>query len=358
MTMGETAPASTIVADASRDDVRSEAPGSAAAWALDLQLPSLLDDLNEVERDLVATVETADPFLTSISTHLIRAGGKRLRPLLTLCSSYFDHLPASPRSPRRAINAAVAIELLHLGTLYHDDVIDEAGERRGLPSTNGRWGNVAAILGGDFLLAKSAEIMSALGAEEARLLAKTLGQLCSGQLLEVRSQFDVKRTQPSYFAAIDGKTASLFRSACRVGGMQQHLDAIALGCLEEFGHHLGIAYQIIDDVLDIESWTRPRDAFGKEPGKDLQSGVYTLPVLIAMESSAWLSRLLGGPLDAPRVADAVSAIVETGALDAAREIAIKHVHYAEEAIDALECRPPETVSAMKTLVRRLSRREF
>src|SRR5262252_1255352 len=245
-----------------------------------LAIPSLAGDLARVEDSLHEAVSTPDRFLAEVASHLIGAGGKRIRPTLTLCAAYAasgGHGPAADD----AIIGAVAIELVHQGSLYHDDVIDEAETRRGVPSVNARWSNIVAILAGDYLLAQASALAASLGAEVAALLANTIGELCRGEVLELQHLFDTERTEESYLSAIEGKTASLMATSCRVGGMVSGVSASTLDALTQFGHHLGMCFQIVDDVLDI---TRTEAELGKPAGNDVHEGVYTLPVIYALQS--------------------------------------------------------------------------
>src|SRR6202022_501805 len=168
-------------------------------------------------------VRSDDQFLGDVAVHLMKAGGKRIRPALTLCAAYAVGGVGQPASDA-AVRGAVAVELVHLGSLYHDDVIDEAETRRGVPAANARWSNLVGSLAGGFLLAaafllpSAAELAASRGAGVAGLLAGTIGDLCRGQVLELQYLFDVDRTEDRYLAAIRGKTAALFATACRIGG--------------------------------------------------------------------------------------------------------------------------------------------
>ena len=153
-------------------------------------------------------------------------------------------------------------------------MIDEAETRRGVPSVNARWSNIVAILAGDYLLAQASSLAASLGADVAGLLAATIGELCRGQVLELQYLFDADRTEESYFSAIEGKTASLMATACRIGGMVSDVSADTLDALTQFGHHLGMCFQIVDDVLDV---TGTEAELGKPAGNDVHEGVYTLP---------------------------------------------------------------------------------
>src|SRR5207302_8001791 len=246
-----------------------------------------------VETALRQAVRGDDPFLTEVASHLLSAGGKRLRPALALAASY--RRGGAPASDE-AVMGGVSVELVHLGSLYHDDVMDEARTRRGVESVNARWGNLVAIVAGDFLLARASEIAASLGTEVSALLASTIGALCEGQVRELRHAFDVSRTEDEYFAAIRGKRAALMSAACRIGALTAGLDRDRVDALTTFGHRLGLVFQIVDDVLDVVATV---DELGKPVGQDLVEGVYTLPVIRAMGDASALRELLGRPLSAP-----------------------------------------------------------
>ena len=254
-------------------------------------LPTLEDDLHDLEEQLRYSVIAEDSYLTEIASHLITAGGKRVRPGFTIASSGV-HSPEAIPASKDVLLGGVAVELVHLGSLYHDDVMDEAEMRRTVPSVNAIWGNLTAILAGDFLLARASEIAASLGTEVAGLLAKTIGELCEGQILELQSTFKVDRTEDSYERSISGKTASLLATACRIGGLTASLSRDTVDVLTSFGHSYGMAFQIVDDILDLVATD---EQLGKPSGNDLMEGVYTLPVIITFstEYGDALKELLG-----------------------------------------------------------------
>lgn len=311
-----------------------------------LDLPPLAADLGRVETALAEAVRHPDRFLGDVASHLVAAGGKRIRPTLTLCATYAALGPDGPASPE-AVTGAVAVELVHLGSLYHDDVIDEAETRRGVPSVNARWSNIVAILAGDYLLARASGLAASLGAPVAALLAATIGELCRGQVLELQHLFDVGRSEEDYASAIEGKTATLFATACRIGGMVSAVDEPTLDALTRFGTHLGLCYQIVDDCLDL---TATDDALGKPAGQDLVEGIYTLPVIYALREDPELAGRLGAPLDAePRefVRDRATA---TGAVDAALAVAHDHATKAGEALAGADTLDPGVCDSLRRLV--------
>jgi heptaprenyl diphosphate synthase len=269
----------------------------------------LQTDLGRVEEALRASVVTDDPFLTEVASHLILAGGKRVRPAFAVTSAATSDDVMAAASPE-VVLGAVSVELVHIGSLYHDDVMDDATTRRTVESVNARWGNLKAILAGDYLLAKASEIAASLGTEVAGLLAATIAKLCEGQILEVQSAFDLDRTEAAYLTSIDGKTASLLGTACRIGGIVSELPRPQIDALTTFGRSFGMAFQIVDDLLDV---TSTDEELGKPAGHDLVEGTYTLPVIrtlavggaSAAELTALLARLRPtDPVDDP---DALAA---------------------------------------------------
>ena len=280
-------------------------------------LPVSESDLGRLEESLRRVVIWGDPFVDEIATHLIAAGGKRLRPTLTLAAASKDGSPVTEDT----ILGAVAVELVHLASLYHDDVMDEATERRNVVSVNGRWGNLLAVVVGDFLLARSAEIAASLGTEIAGILARTLGRLTQGQVAEVRSVYRIDRTEEDYLTAIADKTGALMATACRIGAITGGLDRRDIEALTEYGENLGIVFQIRDDILDIIA---TEEEAGKLPGQDLSEGIYTLPVQRALADARVgpeLAALLGRPLAHNEVEIARALVTECDAIPSARLVA-------------------------------------
>ncbi len=298
-----------------------------------LGISTMAGDLDRVEAALRGSVETDDPFLTEIAGHLIGAGGKRLRPMLAICAgSTAIGRPVSDD----VVTGGVAVELVHLGSLYHDDVIDESTTRRGVPSVNARWSNIVAILAGDFLLARASGLAASLGVEVAGILAATIGELCKGQMLELQRLFDVGRDEATYFGAIEGKTASLFASSCRIGALVAGHPRPSVEALTEYGRHTGMVFQIVDDVLDL---TATNEQLGKPAGLDLAEGIYTLPVIYALRDSAELRQMLGGPLDGDGVALGRKLACANGSVAAALAVAHQHVSSAIRALEQADIAP-------------------
>ena len=300
-------------------------------------LPTLEDDLGHVETNLESSVVAKDPYLTEIAKHLITAGGKRVRPGFTIASAGVENITATPAT-KDVLMGGVAVELVHLGSLYHDDVMDEAEKRRSVPSVNAVWGNHTAILAGDFLLARASEIAASLGTEIAGLLARTIGELCEGQILELQSTYKSDRTEESYEKSISGKTASLLSTACRIGGLAGGLQRENIERLTCFGHAYGMAFQIVDDILDVIATD---DQLGKPAGNDLIEGVYTLPVLFALKSDSGheLRELLGNELSISERDHARDLIRSTDAVGMALERAQYWAHQAGVELETLPSSP-------------------
>lgn len=305
----------------------------------------------------VATTE--DPLITEAARHLIAAGGKRIRPVLSF--GVARGLGLSPeeiacRGNGALVKAAVAVELVHLASLYHDDVMDEATERRGVASVNQRFGNLVAIVTGDFLLARAAGISARLSQDVAVLLADTLARMCEGQILEVASAHRTDRALEDYFRAIAGKTASLIAAATVMPALVLKLAPDERAILAELGEEVGTIFQARDDLLDLFA---DQSTLRKSPGQDLVEGIYTLPVLLALEHPTIqqeLEHLLGAAhID---LASITQLIRESGSL--ARALAILEQHQARVA--ALAARLPrldadwilgvvdDLVSSTRTLV--------
>jgi geranylgeranyl pyrophosphate synthase len=276
-----------------------------------LGLTSVDEDLVRLEALLTEAVVFGDPYLDSVTTHLIDAGGKRLRATLAVASATSGERSATHED----LMGAVSLELMHVASLYHDDVMDEAQIRRNVDSVNARYGNLIAIVAGDYLMARSAGIAADLGAESASLMARTLAWLTRGQVSEVRTAFSLERTEHDYFEAIEGKTAALMSSSCRMGAMTAGLSSEETDALAEFGRCFGIVFQLRDDILDL---TATDNQLGKPPGQDLAEGIYSLPTLYALRDSRQadeLSSLLGRALDDDDRERARKLVVATDGID-------------------------------------------
>jgi heptaprenyl diphosphate synthase len=317
-----------------------------------VSIPRMQDDIERIEAALARSVQTGDQYLTEIASHLISAGGKLLRPMLTLAAAQVGGAPASDD----AVQGGIACELVQTGSLYHDDVMDDASTRRGVETVNAKWGNLQAILAGDFLLARASEIAASLGTEVAALLARTIGRLCEGQIEELRHTYNAARPEQSYVASIAGKTASLFATSARIGSIVAGLPRATIDSLTAYGEAFGMVFQIVDDLLDI---TSTDGQLGKPAGHDMVEGVYTLPVLRTLQgggiAAASLLDLLGRPLEPSEREKALEIVRAHGgvasALGTAREWADRAVQACDElpasaATDSLRDAPAELLASL------------
>ena len=235
-------------------------------------------NLESFENRLYEISSSKDSYLNDISQYLIKAGGKRFRPICTLLAGELGN-----GDNKRIIDAAVAVELIHLGSLYHDDVIDGAETRRSVQSANVKWNSTLSILAGDYLLARSSELASeTLGIESVKLLASTYAELVEGQTKEIQYQYDTEHSTEDYMKVIEGKTASLIRTSAKLGAIASECDEKTTKAISNWAWHSGLIFQITDDILDLSSNTKE---LGKEAGKDILEGTYTLPVLIALSQN-------------------------------------------------------------------------
>jgi heptaprenyl diphosphate synthase len=296
--------------------------------------------LDAVERKLAEQVASSNAFVDELARYLIDAGGKRFRPLLVALAGHLGpDAPTADHTPAGLVDAAAIVELVHLATLYHDDVIDEAPARRGNPSANSRWDNTVAILTGDYLFARASELSADLGVEVTRIMSRTLARLCEGQIAEVQGSDgalppDVPRLIPTldhYLEVVSGKTASLIETSCRYGALLSGVDAVGVEAAAAYGWNVGMAFQLSDDILDIAS---DHEDSGKTPGTDLKEGVRTLPVLYALEADdGELAGLLSGAVRDDEVVRALELLRASDALDRSREHAGRYV---TAAVDSLE----------------------
>lgn len=291
--------------------------------------------LDVVEARLLEQVTSSHAFVDEAAKYLVGAGGKRFRPMLVGLAAHLGDAqrPAVP-------DAGVVVELVHLATLYHDDVIDEAVARRGTPSANLRWDNTVAILTGDYLFARASELSADLGVEVTRIMARTIATLCEGQIREVQGSQgalppEVPGLEPTlehYLTVISQKTASLVAASCRLGALLAGCDDGAVEAATTYGWNVGMAFQLSDDILDIAS---DHDDSGKTPGTDLREGVRTLPVLFALEDDpvGELADVLDrGALGDADIDRALALLRGSPALGRARDTAAA---YATTAVDQL-----------------------
>jgi heptaprenyl diphosphate synthase len=293
--------------------------------------------LDEVEKALYGHVQSRFPFVTEAAVHLMDAGGKRFRPLLVLLAAEAGDQP----NVDEVVTAACVVEITHLGSLYHDDVMDEADLRRGSESANARWDNHVAILTGDFLFAKSSELTALLGPVAVRIQAETFTRLVEGQILETVQPGPDEDPLAHYLEVVAGKTGSLIATSARYGARFGGASTEVEEALAAYGEIVGSAFQLSDDIIDVASDSVES---GKTPGTDLREGVPTLPVLMAASlcresaepADVRLLELLGGPLtDDARHAEALSLLRAHPAMDQARAYVVERAAEAKARLSVL-----------------------
>lgn len=236
-------------------------------------------DLLLLETELLSVIHSPEKLITDISKHLVEAGGKRLRPAL-----YFMCTKNQVSTMEKIMPMAIAIELIHMATLVHDDVIDNATTRRGKSTANSCWGNHSSVLIGDYLFAKAFSLVANKASNEMlKVLTDVICSMCEGEINQNRSTFIADQTENDYLKRIEQKTADFIAASCELGGLAVGLSLEETKALREYGYSLGMAFQITDDILDI---TASSEQIGKPVGNDLRQGIVTLPVIFALEHSA------------------------------------------------------------------------
>lgn len=294
-------------------------------------------DLERVEQELYQRLHSERGFLRELATHLVRGGGKRLRPALVLQTARVRDY-----RPERVIPVAAAVEMIHMATLIHDDVVDGSDLRRGLPTVNAKWGSGVSVLLGDYLFARAFSMLAETGSNEVvQIMADVVFLMSEGELENTVEVFDTERGEEHYLDHIDKKTAVFIGECCRLGGLLGGADQAAVEALHRYGRSIGMAFQIVDDILDFSGSARE---LGKPPGTDLQSGVITLPVLYALRKEpqgSELRELIEARFsDGPTLERAVALVRASGALEESYQVAMAYV---DEAQRMLEHLPPGAV---------------
>ncbi|MFK0039306.1 polyprenyl synthetase family protein [Paenarthrobacter sp. NPDC090517] len=321
-------------------------PAGFAAIAGDAELgPAITTNLARVEKKLREAISNSDPLADATSRHLVEAGGKRIRPLLTLLCA---HLGDASRP--EVVQAAVVVELTHLATLYHDDVMDSAPFRRGAPTAHEVWGNSVAILTGDLIFARASILVSELGSRALGIQARTFERLCLGQLHETVGPREDEDPVEHYLSVIADKTGSLVAASGQLGAIFAGADESFEDLLVEYGEKVGVAFQLADDVIDV---TGVKVKSGKSPGTDLREGVPTLPVLLLRRdaaagdaSASALLELVDGDLSSDSaLAEVVAGLREHPVTEESWKIARQ---WSTEAVAALAPLPEGVVKASLT----------
>jgi heptaprenyl diphosphate synthase len=296
---------------------------------------SLQAQMSLIEAELLDAVASDNPVLSEAAKHTIEAGGKRFRPQLVVLGSRFG-TPYEAGDPVEQLVAvgAIVVELTHVASLYHDDVMDDATVRRGSTSANVRWGNSLAILVGDYLFARASDLVTQLGIETVRVYAGMFNRLVRGQIAETVGPADGADPLQHYLQVVADKTASLISVSTRVGAMISGADQATQDLLADFGEELGVVFQLSDDIIDITS-----DETGKTPGTDLREGVDTLPILLARRSTdpadARLLELLAGERTDDEVEEALGLLRKHPAIEAARADVTARAESARQLLEPL-----------------------
>lgn len=310
-------------------------------------------DLQRVEKELTKFVETDYPILQDSAVHLLAAGGKRLRPAFTLLAGKFYGY-----SLEKLIPVAMALELIHMSSLVHDDVVDASMTRRGRATVKAKWGNIVSVQTGDYLLAKSLMLISKIDHPEvARILAEISVEMCQGEIQQINCSFDVEQNIKQYYYRIKRKTALLISACCRLGAIVSGAPRRQIWALGAYGHSLGMAFQIVDDVLDL---TAKQSEFGKPIGGDLHQGIMTLPMILALKLSSNPTHLktLLRKIDKTdeEVAETIELIKNTGAIDESMRLVDLYVLKAKKHLQDLPQVP--TRKALEELAEFIRVRKF
>ncbi len=273
-----------VVTSLPASDLRSSAPGNAAGEDVLTRLVGLIGgDMAACNQAIVARMDSQVPLIPQLAAHIVAAGGKRLRPVLTLACARMCGYAGD-----RHINLAACVEFIHTATLLHDDVVDESVLRRGLASANAVFGNKASVLVGDFLFARAFQLMVADGSLSVlEILSRAAATIAEGEVLQLATQNDLGTDEARYLDVIKGKTAALFAAACEVGAVVADRPAVETAALREYGTCLGIAFQLVDDALD---YAADQATLGKTVGDDFREGKITLPVLVAYAAGSETDR--------------------------------------------------------------------
>lgn len=304
---------------------------SSRSKTLDL-FAGIAAQLQQVEATIEQALDTEEPMLREVSTHLLKAGGKRIRPALVLLASQFPGV-----DPQQVFPVAAAVELIHMATLVHDDVVDKASVRRGRPTINALWSNQVSVLTGDYLFAKAFSMLAMTGNNRlVRIMADVVYEMSRGEMAQIDSYFAVDQTEQQYYKRIAQKTGYLIAESCRLGALVGGAAEADVQALYTYGWELGLSFQIADDLLDFVGSSRQ---VGKPVGADLKAGILTLPILHALQHAPARDelrrRIETRDVSDADVAWAKEQMEAAGSLEAARTRADEHYHRACAALDAV-----------------------
>lgn len=311
-------------------------------------------DMREVDRVLAETLKNQNPLVAGVTDYVLAASGKRVRPALVLLASRFG--PSAEANRQRTVWVATAVEMIHMATLIHDDIIDEATLRRGLPAVRTRFSNPVAVLSGDFLFAQAFRLFARTRETEiVTLAAEVVDVMCAGEIAQHLDQGRVA-TASAYWQRIEAKTGFFLEASCRLGALASHAPEDVVGALAAYGHHLGLAFQVVDDLLD---WMADPDKLGKAVGGDLAEGIYTLPIIYALDQPDYqgiLQDILAKPYHPGILPQVRELLVQSGALEYSRRQAEGHIREALGKIGPLP--PGEARNALEELAEFILAREF
>ncbi|MDR0139805.1 heptaprenyl diphosphate synthase component II [Metabacillus idriensis] len=308
-------------------------------------------DLDLIEQELEKTVSSTEPLLSEAGLHLLQAGGKRIRPVFVLLSAMFGEYDIE-----KVKKVAIALEIIHMASLVHDDVIDDAELRRGKPTIKAKWDNRIAMYTGDYLFARSLEIMTSLENIAAhQILSKTIVEVSLGEIEQIKDKYDFDQNLRVYLRRIKRKTALLIAASCQLGAIAGGVPESIHKKLFLFGYYVGMSFQITDDILDF---TSTEEELGKPVGGDLLQGNITLPVLYAMENSELKSKIskVASDTSDTEMAEIIDAILSTNAIE--RSIQVSDM-YLQKGFSILNQLPKNRArSALSNIAKYIGKRKF
>lgn len=311
----------------------------------------LNNDLKKIENELEYVLDAHSQLLKESSLHYLQAGGKRIRPVFVLLSAKFGNY-----NFQIVKDVAVSLELIHMASLIHDDVIDDAYTRRGRPTVKAKWGNKISMYTGDYILARALEIITSLNNVEAhKILSKTMVELSIGEIEQIRDKYNFEQTITNYFRRIKRKTALLIAASCQLGGIAADVPRDVHIKLAKFGYYAGMAFQITDDILDF---TSTEAKLGKPAGEDLLQGNITLPVLLAIKNPDVKSQIekVNEYMDSDELSAIIELIKNTGAINKAMQISNLYLQKANQVLNVLP--PNPTKKLLGTMLKFIGKRNF
>lgn len=311
----------------------------------------LNNDLKKIENELEYVLDANSQLLKESSLHYLKAGGKRIRPVFVLLSAKFGNY-----NFQIVKDVAVSLELIHMASLIHDDVIDDAYTRRGRPTVKAKWDNKISMYTGDYILARALEIITSLNNVEAhKILSKTMVELSIGEIEQIRDKYNFEQTITNYFRRIKRKTALLISASCQLGGIAADVPRDVHIKLAKFGYYAGMAFQITDDILDF---TSTEAKLGKPAGEDLLQGNITLPVLLAIKNPDVKSQIekVNEYIDSDELSAIIELIKNTGAINKAMQISNLYLQKANQVLNDLP--PNSTKKLLGTMLKFIGKRNF